>query len=78
LLRELFRLNDAQAGPGAGGAAFGDLITGTLVTGGDGYGLHSTLAARPDTRELLAALRLIGENRGPVVPPFRRALISHI
>jgi hypothetical protein len=43
-----------------------------------GYCLHSTLAARPDTRELLAALRLIGENRGPAVPPFRRALISHI
>ena len=53
----------------AGGAAFSDLITRTLVTGGDGYCLHSTLAARPDTRELLAALRRIGENCGPAVPP---------
>ncbi len=69
LLPELFRLNDAQAGLGAGGAAFGDLITRTLVTGGDGYCLHSTLAARPDTRGLLAALRRIGENCGPAVPP---------
>jgi aminoglycoside phosphotransferase (APT) family kinase protein len=39
------------------------------VTGGDGYCLHSTLAARPGTRELLAALRRIGENCGPAVPP---------
>lgn len=69
LLPELFRLNDAQAGLGAGGTAFRDLITRTLVTGGDGYCLHSTLAARPDTRELLAALRRIGENCGPAVPP---------
>ena len=69
LLPELFRLNDAQAGLGAGGTAFRDLITRTLVTGGDGYCLHSTLAARPDTRELLAALRRIGEICGPAVPP---------
>ena len=68
LLPELFRLNDAQAGLGAGGTAFRDLITRTLVTGGDGYCLHSTLAARPDTRELLAALRRIGGNCGPAVP----------
>jgi hypothetical protein len=34
-----------------------------------GYCLHSTLAARPDTRESLAALRRIGENCGPAVPP---------
>ena len=33
-----------------------------------GYCLHSTLAARPDTRELLDALRRIGEKRGPAVP----------
>jgi len=69
LLPELFRLNDAQAGLGAGGSAFRDLITRTLVTGGDGYCLHSTLAARPNTRELLAALRRIGEICGPAVPP---------
>ena len=69
LLPEVFRLNDAQAGLGAGGATWRDLITKTLVTGGDGYCLHATLAARPDTRELLAALRRIGENCGPAVPP---------
>ena len=69
LLPELFRLNDAQAGLGAGGMAFRDLITRTLVTGGDGYCLHSTLAAPPDTRELLAVLRRIGEICGPAVPP---------
>jgi aminoglycoside phosphotransferase (APT) family kinase protein len=69
LLPELFRLNDAQAGLGAGGSAFRDLITRTLVTGGDGYCLHSTLAARPDTQELLGALRRIGEICGPAVPP---------
>jgi hypothetical protein len=56
-------------------AAFRDLITRTLATGGDGYCLHSALAARPDTRELLAALRRIGRNCGP---PFRQGLISHI
>jgi len=38
------------------------------VTGRDGYCLHSTLAARPDTRELLDALRRIGEKCGPAVP----------
>jgi aminoglycoside phosphotransferase (APT) family kinase protein len=68
-LPDLFRLNDAQAGLGSGGAAWGDLITRTLVTGGEGYCLHSTLAARPDTRELLAALRRIGEKCGPALPP---------
>jgi hypothetical protein len=59
------------AAPGAGedAAAWPDLITRTLVTGGDGYCLHFTVAARRDTRELLAALRRIGENCGPAVPP---------
>jgi hypothetical protein len=72
LLPELFRLNDTQAGLGTGGAGaagWPELITKTLVAGGDGYCLHSTLADRPDTRELLAALRRIGENCGPAVPP---------
>jgi hypothetical protein len=36
-----------------------------------GYCLHPTLAARPDTRELLAALRRIGENCGPAVSARR-------
>jgi aminoglycoside phosphotransferase (APT) family kinase protein len=69
LLPELFRLNDAQAGLGSGGPGWRELITRTLVSGGDGYCLHSTLATRTDTRELLAALRRIGENCGPAVPP---------
>jgi aminoglycoside phosphotransferase (APT) family kinase protein len=75
LLPEMFRLNDAQAGLGTGGtggagaAGWPELITRTLVAGGDGYCLHSTLAGRPDTRDLLAALRGIGEKCGPAVPP---------
>jgi hypothetical protein len=31
--------------------------------------LHYTLAARPDARELLAALRGIGASCGPAIPP---------
>jgi hypothetical protein len=46
-----------------------------VVTGGDGYCPHFTLAARPGTRELVALSRRIGENCGL---PFRPALISHI
>jgi hypothetical protein len=68
LLPELFRLNDAQAGLG-GGADWRHLITATLLDGGDGYCLHSTMAARPDTRELLAAVRRIGASCGPAIPP---------
>ena len=67
LLPELFRLNDAQAGLGNGGEDWADLVARTLLTGGDGYCLHSTLAARPDTPELLDALRRIGEKCGPAV-----------
>jgi hypothetical protein len=40
-----------------------------VVTGGDGYCPHFTLAARPGTRELVALSRRIGENCGPAVPP---------
>ena len=60
---------------GAGGSrgdsagAWPRLITTTLLAGGDGYCLHSTLEARPDTRELLAAVRRIGESCGPAIPP---------
>lgn len=69
LLPVLFRLNDAQAGLGAGGAGWRHLITTTLLAGGDGYCLHSTMAARPDTREVLAAVRGIGASCGPAIPP---------
>jgi hypothetical protein len=68
LLPELFRLNDAQAGLGGGGADWRQLITTTLLAGGDGYCLHSTMAARPDTRELLSAVRGIGASCGPAIP----------
>jgi hypothetical protein len=68
LLPELFRLNDAQAGLGGGGADWRQLITTTLLVGGDGYCLHSTMAARPDTRELLSAVRAIGASCGPSIP----------
>jgi hypothetical protein len=60
LLPELIRLNDAQAGLGASLGGWPGLLTGTLTTGGDGYCVHSTLQARPDTRELLAVVRRIG------------------
>jgi hypothetical protein len=69
LLPVLFRLNDAQAGLGDGGPDWRNLITTTLLGGGDGYCLHSTMAARPDTRELLAAVRGIGASSGPAIPP---------
>ena len=71
LLPELIRLNDAQAGLGTGPGGWPGLLTGTMTTGGDGYCVHSTLQARPDTRELLAAVRRIGERCGPAVPAGR-------
>jgi Ser/Thr protein kinase RdoA (MazF antagonist) len=68
LLPELLRLNDAQAGLGTGTRGWPDLIIRTLSTGGDGYCLHATLQARPDTRDLLRVLRRIGEACGPAIP----------
>jgi Ser/Thr protein kinase RdoA (MazF antagonist) len=67
LLPELLRLNDAQAGLGTGIRGWPDLITRTLTTGGDGYCLHATLQARPETRDLLRVLRRIGERCGPAI-----------
>jgi Ser/Thr protein kinase RdoA (MazF antagonist) len=69
LLPELLRLNGAQAGLGTGPRTWPDLLTTTLTTGGDGYCLHETLAAWPGTRDLLAAVRRIGEQSGPAIPP---------
>jgi len=68
LLPELLRLNDAQADLGTGPRAWPGLLTGTLTTGGDGYCLHSTLAARPDTSGLLPILRRIGDRCRPAIP----------
>lgn len=68
LLPELIGLNDAQAGLGIGPGGWPALLTRTLTTGGDGYCVHSTLQARPDTRELLRVVRRIGDRCGPAVP----------
>jgi Ser/Thr protein kinase RdoA (MazF antagonist) len=68
LLPDLLRLNDAQAGLGTGPREWRSLITRTLTAGGDGYCLHSTLAASPDARELLPTLRRIGDRCGPAIP----------
>ena len=57
LVPEVLRLNDAQAGLGDGTSRLSDLIAATLTTGGDGYCVHATLQARPDTRDLLAVVR---------------------
>jgi hypothetical protein len=67
LLDELIRLNDAQEGLGDGRPGWPELITSTLASGGDGYCVHSTLRDRSDTRDLLAALRRIGERCGPAI-----------
>jgi aminoglycoside phosphotransferase len=67
LLGEVIRLNDAQAGLGDGRPGWPELITTTLTSGGDGYCVHSTLRDRPDTRDLLAAVRRIGERSGPAI-----------
>jgi Ser/Thr protein kinase RdoA (MazF antagonist) len=68
LLPELLRLNGAQAGLGAGSHRWPGLIAGTLTTGGDGYCMHSTLQARPGTRDLLRVLRQVGDRCGPSIP----------
>jgi Ser/Thr protein kinase RdoA (MazF antagonist) len=68
LLPELLRLNNAQAGLGAGGPGWRDLIARTLTAGGDGYCVHATLQARPDTREMLRTLRQIGDRCCAAIP----------
>ncbi len=67
LLPGLLRLNDAQAGLGTSPQEWRSLITRTLTAGGDGYCLHSTLRADPDTRDLLPVLRRTGERCGPAI-----------
>jgi hypothetical protein len=68
LLPEVLRLNDAQAGLGDGTRLLSELITATLTTGGDGYCVHATLEARPDTRDLLAVVRQTAGRCLPAVP----------
>ncbi len=68
LLPGLLWLNDAQAGLGTGPRQWRNLITQTLVSGGDGYCLHSTLQASSEARDLLPVLRRIGERCGPAIP----------
>jgi Ser/Thr protein kinase RdoA (MazF antagonist) len=78
LMPDLIRLNDAQAGLGAarpgldgGHGGWPELLSGTLTHGGDGYCLHSTLAARPGLRDLLEIVRRIGDSCGPAIPAGR-------
>jgi aminoglycoside phosphotransferase (APT) family kinase protein len=68
LLPEVLRLNDAQAGLGDGARLLSELLAVTLTTGGDGYCVHATLEARPDTRELLAVVRRTADRCLPAVP----------
>lgn len=68
LLPEMLRLNDAQAGLGDGTCRLTALIATTLTTGGDGYCVHATLEARPDTRDLLAIVRHIASRCLAAVP----------
>ncbi len=69
LLPTLIALNEAQARLATGDP--GDwpaLLITTLTEGGDGYCLHDTLQARPDTREMLGVVRDIGAHCGPAIP----------
>jgi Ser/Thr protein kinase RdoA (MazF antagonist) len=68
LLPEALRLNDAQAGLGDGTRQLNGLITATLTAGGDGYCVHATLEARPDTRDLLAVVRHTADRCLAAVP----------
>lgn len=69
-LPDLIRLNDAQAGLGTGDPGeWPELIGRTLTSGGDGYCVHGTLEAAPDTRDLLATIRRTGDRFGAGIPP---------
>ena len=68
LLPEVLRLNDAQAGLGDGTCRLPELIAATLTAGGDGYCMHATLEARPDTRDLLAVVRQTADRCLPAIP----------
>jgi Phosphotransferase enzyme family len=68
LLPEVLRLNDAQDGLGDGTCRLSELIAATLTAGGNGYCVHATLEARPDTRSLLAMVRHTGDRCLASVP----------
>lgn len=68
LLPEILRLNDAQAGLGDGTRQLSGLIAATLTAGGDGYCVHATLEARPDTRNLLAIVRQTADRCLAAIP----------
>jgi Ser/Thr protein kinase RdoA (MazF antagonist) len=68
LIPELLRLNDKQAGLGDGGQRLSDWLATTLTVGGDGYCVHETLAARPDTAGLLATLRRTADQHLGALP----------
>jgi hypothetical protein len=68
LISEVLRLNDAQAGLGDGTCQLSGLIAATLTVGGDGYCVHATLEARPDTRDLLAVVRQTADRCLAAIP----------
>jgi len=68
LVSEVLRLNDAQTALGDGTCQLSGLIAATLTAGGDGYCVHATLEARPDTRELLAVVRQTADRCLAAIP----------
>lgn len=68
LLPEVLRLNDAQAGLGAGTSRLTGLLAATLTVGGDGFCVHATLETRPDTRALLRVVRQTAARHLAAVP----------
>lgn len=68
LLPEVLRLSDAQTGLGTGTHRLSDLIATTLTSGGEGYCVHATLAARPDTRGMLRVLRRTADRCLDAIP----------
>ena len=64
----MLRLNDAQADLRDGTRQLSGLIAATLTAGGDGYCVHATLQARPDTRDLLAVVRQTADRCLAAVP----------
>ena len=69
LIPEVLRLNDARADLGDGTRQLSGLIAATLTAGGgDGYCVHATFQARPDTRDLLAVVRQTADRCLAAVP----------
>jgi Ser/Thr protein kinase RdoA (MazF antagonist) len=68
LLPGLLILNDAQSAAADGGQRLGEVIGTTLAVGGNGYCLHETLDREPQSKELLALLRDIGDRYSADIP----------